>query len=729
MKALFTLLPLIPFGISLAAQQCPVDPLAKYTWQTPVAGDEITVDANDAKASQQSVTFTGDVVAKRGQEVFYAEHITYDKVKSTLVAPEEVTYGNPDFAIRAAESDYSTATQSGNFSDLSYYLKKDGANGEAKTLAVDRKAETEDMTEAVYTTCPRLSRAWSIQAEKVHLDHRAGVGESWHSTFHIGKVPVFYFPYFSFPLDDRRKTGFLMPKFNLSEGRGLDINTPFYINIAPNQDATFYPRLMTKRGFMLGGEYRYLLKNLSGKVSATFLPDDLKADTKRWSFNTEHRYQYGDKLSVSARYQRVSDSNYVKDFEKTLDLSNKNFLESHLRAAYAYSPNFRLTGEFKHYQIANSNFTLKDKPYSVLPRLSGKGHWRLDNGLVLASDSEITHFNKSGSVSGWRFDQLVSASYPIKRTYGFIRPTASYRLSHYQLKRQAPGVKNSHTRAIPTFSLDSGLYFDRQTTWFGKAATQSLEPRLFYLYTPYRDQSELPDFDTSNVNSTYESLFLRNRFIGKDRIGDANQLTTAISSTLTDNDSGKEIARIAVGQIQYFEDRRVSLLDTVSDQSRSNIIAEGRLNVADNIRLRGLVHYDSDATHAEKSLLGISYNPDTDKAVSVSHLYDEDHYKQVDFSGVWRLNDKWRTFWRWNYSIDYDKTIDTFAGVEYADCCWGLRLLARQYRDSLTNNQSPETAVYLEFALKGLGNIGNDTTTMLRDVVPNYRPISYEKPQ
>lgn len=714
------------FGI---AAECPVDVLAPYTWGNTSSGETIQVDADTSAVTRKSAKFTGNVIAKRGQEVFHADSVTYHRDSGVLNVEDNMIYGTPDFAIRAEKGDYSMPKEAGTFNRLDYYLSKNKVIGDAKQLDVDRKANTEDLTEATYSTCPRLSRAWFIKAKKIHLDHNTGVGETWHTTFHLGKTPVLYFPYFSFPLDDRRKTGFLTPSVNLSEKRGVDFALPFYLNIAPNQDATITPRLMSKRGLMLGAEYRYLLTEWAGSIAGTYLPQDLKDKKKRWSFNTTHRYQPNDRFLLSGSYQRVSDKNYISDFQNTLDLSNVNFVESYLTAAYLYSPNFRLTGELKDYQVANHLYTKKDKPYSVLPRLSGKGRWRFDNAVNIISQTELTHFAKDYAVSGWRFDQLLSVDYGFERTYGFIKPKLTYRFTGYRLRDQDAGVPDNITRSIPTFSLDSGLYFDRNTEWFGRSATQTLEPRLYYLYTPYQDQSDIPDFDTARIDSSYEAMFLNNRFIGKDRIGDANQLTTAVSSTITDTQTGRELATLAIGQIQYFKDRRVSLLDSVATASRSSVIAEGRLRMNRFMKVRGLVHRDINKSHTEKSLLGLTYSRDIDKSISLSHLYNQSAYKQIDFAGVWRINDDWRTFWRWNYSIQYDKTIDVFAGVEYADCCWGVRLIARQQRDSLTSNSAPDTSVFIEFALKGLGNVGSDTTNLLRDVIPEYRPIGYEQPQ
>ncbi len=707
--------------------QCPVDDLAVYTWNDAVIGEQVVVEANDAEASNDEITFRGEVVAKRGQEVFYGEHISYDRNKGDIRAPASMIYGTPDLAVSAEKGDYSLTNESGTFRALDYYIHKGEVIGEAEQLHVNRKTNQETLHQATYSTCPRARRAWSIKADKVELDHNSGVGEAWHTTFRLGKASVFYFPYFSFPIDDRRKTGVLFPRVNLSEGRGLDVTVPVYLNLAPNQDATLHPRLMQKRGVMLGAQYRYLLPDFSGTVSGTFMPHDRKAKDKRWSFSTSHTYEPNDKFRLQAQYQRVSDKDYISNFENSLDLSNDNFLESHLKATYRHSPNWRVAGEVTHYQVADSRYKKASRPYRLLPRLTVQGNHELENGINLSSESEITHFYKEDQLSGWRFNQQLTGNYRFENSYAYLEPEARLHLTHYRLRNQADGKDNRFSRAVPSFSLDSSVFFDRQMTWFGDRATQTLAPRLYYLYTPNRDQSDFPRFDSSESSITsYNAMFLPNRFTGKDRIGDANQLTTAISSTISDNDSGKELAKLSVGQVQYFEDRKVSLRNAVQTDTRSNVIADGQIQLGDDVQLRGFAHYDTDESLTEKSMVGLTYAPDVDKSVRISHLYDRDNYKQLDVAGVWRVNDNWRTFWRWHYSLEYDKTMDAMAGVEYADCCWGVRLLGRQQRDSVTDDSEPENTVYLEFSLKGLGNIGSDTSNVLQSLVPNYRPISYE---
>lgn len=724
MKKRLLLLTTIP--ISALALDCPVDEMASLITDNPYSDtEEVYVEADRFSATKKIADFYGNVIAKQKNHTFRTNILHYNRITRDIKTPEQLAYGNQQFALRAKQSGYSLIKEYGEFEDVNYFLPGDEAVGSAEHVTVDRKKQTKLLKNASYTTCRRDNPNWHFKAKEIKIHDDEGYGESWHTTFHIGDTPVMYLPYLSFPINDERKTGFLFPTIKYSRSRGVDLTIPFYINIAPNHDATLYPRILFKKGLMLGGEYRYLLPDLAGTVAGTYLNNDKTTGTKRWSFKTKHRYQPNDKFFINLDYQRVSDKYYIEDFDNTLDLSNKSFIESRLDISYKVSPNYQIKGRLSDFQVADKKYTKANEPYSILPQINGHGKWTKDN-WTLVSDTDMTNFDKDNKVSGVRFNQKLDLSYLYENSYSFIKPTLSYQFTTYQLRDQANGKPDSITRSLPTFSLDSGLYFDRQVELFGKNMTQTLSPRLFYLYTPYSDQSDIPNFDSSLVSSTYSSLFLNNRFKGKDRIGDANQLTTAVSTTFTDNTSGRELAKFSAGQIQYFQDRRVSLNNSIAKTLRSNIIAEGSISPNNNIKINGLIHYDTNKDRTEKSLFGISYYKEKDKILNLTHNFDQTYFKQVDFSGVWRMNDYWRAFWRWNYAIDYSKTIDILAGVEYADCCWGVRLMARQQRTSVKTDVEPENTVYLEFVLKGLGNIGTDTTSELRSVIPRYQPIHYE---
>ncbi len=730
MKRTTTLLLFLPVIIGTkvwAEPKCEVDGLAHFTKEIPQTDELTHIDANDAVVTKEEARFKGEVVAKRDDEVFYAESISYDRINEVVNSPSKITYGRPNFAFKADKASYSLKTTQGEFKNIEYLIGNRNANGSAQELKINRKNKVEDFKQATYTTCARENPSWFLKAKELHLDHNSDMGVAKHTTFHVADVPVLYLPYFSFPLTDARKTGFLFPSAKLSSDKGFEITTPFYLNIAPNQDATFYPRLMSRRGLLLGAEYRYLLPDLNGRFAGTYISKDKKTGDKRWSFNTQHVYQPNARLKITTDYQRVSDKDYVHDYRNTLDLSSDNYLKSHITADYLLSPNYRIQGKIQQYQVANKKYTKASRPYTILPSISGRGRWSLGDNFTLSSGTELTNFKKDDFVSGLRLNQELALSYLFRNSYAFVKPQAKYRLTYYALKDQSPNKDDHILRSLPTFSLDTGLYFDRQTSWLGyDNVSQSLEPRLYYLYTPYKDQSDIPDFDTSLINTSYSSMFLDNRFTGKDRIGDANQLTTALTSTYTDNDTGKELAHFAIGQIQYFKDRRVSLNNSIADASRSNVFASARVRASDRLSFTGFATHDTKTQHTIKSSLGATYKKSSDKALRLSHVYDEDDYKQVDFAGVWRLNDNWRSFWRWNYSLRYNKTSDAVAGVEFADCCWGVRLVARHHRNDLTPKGKPENSFYVEFILNGLGNVGNDTSEMLNSIIPSYNPISYE---
>lgn len=716
----------IIFPISVLALECPVDELAPITQEKHESiGEQFYVEADNVLATETYAKFTGNVFGKQKGNIFRSSKIDYDRVNENVTAPDSLIYGNSQFSLRSQTGNYSLKSETGQFKNAEYYLSKDQAVGQAKELIINQKTNINELTQATYTTCERYNPGWHLKAKEIKLDYNTNVGQAWHNTFHIGKVPVIYFPYLSFPLNDQRKTGFLFPNLRYSNNNGFDLTLPYYINIAPNQDATLYPRLIRKRGFMLGGEYRYLLPKLLGTVSGTFLPKDKITGQKRWSFATTHAFRPTPSFSIDLNYQRVSDKAYLADFDNTLGLSNTSFLESRLSAKYQLSPNYRLSARVSDYQVADKKYTKANKPYSILPQFNGYGEWQAGN-WTLKSDTDATHFSKEKALSGVRFNQKLDLSYLYENSYSFIKPSLIYQFTSYQLRNQTAGKDNNITRSLPTFSLDSGLYFDRQVQLLGRNITQTLAPRMFYLYSPYEDQSHIPNFDTGLVSSTYSSLFLNNRFNGKDRIGDANQLTTAVSTSFTDNETGRELAKFSAGQIQYFEDRKVSLNSSIIKTPRSNLIAEASISPSKKIKINSLVHYDTNKDLTEKSLFGISYYKEKDKILHFTHTYDQTYFKQANFAGVWRLNDNWRAFWRWNYAIDYSKTIDILAGAEYADCCWGVRVMARQKHASATSTAEPENTIFLEFVLKGLGNAGSDTTTALRSAIPGYQPIQYE---
>lgn len=724
LSLLLTSLPLVA-----KAQMCPVDSLAPFTWGNPNDDGSQIAQSDDSDVDNNLIYLRGNVNITRGQEIFQSDEASYLRNEQIVHTPKQMTYGNLNVAIKGGNSTYDFTKKQGSFNDVEFYLSKGDAIGSASYLWIDRLKNTEELTDASYTTCARANPSWQIKASELTLDHNTNTAKAYHAKFYIKDTPVLYLPYLSMPITDERKSGLLIPEFSISEKRGFDFTVPYYINLAPNQDLTLLPRYMSKRGFMLGGEYRYLLSDLQGETIGTYLNDN-EDDEQRWSFRSEHIWTPTSNINIDARYQRVSDKDYIDDFENTLDLSSTSFLESHLNGNFRLSKNYNVFAQVQEHQISDPLYTIDDKPYSRLPRIIGDGQWFWDNGFDIETRTEITNFYKHDAVSGTRFDNDITLSYTVGNSFAFLNPKASYRFTSYDLRNLESDEDDSNiNRSIPILSVDTGLYFDRYFDWFGKSTIQTLEPRLFYLYVPNKDQSDIPLFDTSLVDTSYDWLFMRNRFNGRDRIGDANQLTAAITTRFIDEETGLENARFSVGQIRYFKDREVTLYDSLEqNDNSSDFLAEAQVKLTPRLSTRGLLFWNPNDNQTEKSVLGVNYQLTRDKLLSLSYIYDKgsdiaddyDHYEQVDFTAVWRINDNWRSFWRWNYSLDYNANIDMIAGLEYRDCCWAVRLLGRQNRDDLT--EDIDSSILLEFELNGLGNVGSGTGDLLEEVIPGYQP-------
>lgn len=714
-------------AIAHAQTYCVVDKLAKFTWQKPLTDQLIHLTSDHATASHNLITMTGNIQARYQDNYFTASKLMLDKNKDTLTLNKDIIYGQPQFALRAQSGKYVTENKTGVFKDIEYFLAQNGAVGSAEQISFDRIAKVENLLNATYTTCPRDNPTWQIGAAEMTLNHETGIGTAKKPAFYLGKTKILTFPYISFALDDRRKTGFLYPRFSLTQQRGLQTDIPYYFNIAPNIDNTLTTRLMSKRGVMFDNEFRYLFDGMKGSIETGSLPYDKQTGQSdvRWRFALKNEFRPRDDLSISLLYQRVSDGTYFTELEDTLDLVNDSFLESHLRIHYHPFDNLHASAEWEQYQLTNPRLQEKDKPYERRPRLKLDGDWSLGAGLSFTHSHEYTDFYKPQALTGQRFHQALTLAYQYDTPSFFFRPAVKHQYTHYKLSDGKANTyqKNTLNRSVPTFSADAGFRFEREFTWRNQDIVQTLEPRIFYLRTPYRQQSDLPNFDTERLDSSYDFLFLDDRFNGNDRVGDANQLTTAISSRFLDKNTGEELGKVAIGQIQFFDDRRVSLGDNQRDLTpRSELIVESSAKVSDQWRTRGLWHGSQKGT--ERRIFGAQYQQSNDKLVNLYYLFDKKYYEQADVSGVWRLSDHWRTFWRYNHSIRQDKTIDALFGFEYGECCSAVRFSLRQHRPQSLSDEL-RTAFYLEFSFNGLGDIGLQTSSQLHEIIPGYQKPKY----
>lgn len=710
-------------------QHCSIDPLSELltvAGDTGLAKGEIRFSADQSEVSPLQAIASGDVLVEQGDQRLRAPDIVLNREQGILTA-QEVEYGSPELAVRSDSAEVNLNQEQGEFNNARYYLPLRNAQGSAAQVRVQRQERRSQLEQVNYSTCARGKEFWQLEAEKLELDELKGRGIARNVAVRIKDIPFIYLPYISFPINEERQSGWLVPKLGYGNDTGLDLTFPYYWNIAPDQDATLSPRLLSERGLLLGLEYRFLNPHDKGAVQLEYLPYDQKAEEHRAALKLRHKSNFISPLQTDLLFQYVSDDEYLEDLDNRLDLFTPNYLQRHFDLTYQ-SDSWTALARVQDFQtLDNELFRPEDEPYNRLPQLRFDGRWRLPQegyGLEYELNSEFVYFDHERKTTGGRLDTQAAVSLPLEWPAGFIKPKLGYRYTDYRLENRNNGSDQTN-RGAPLLSLDSGIFLERPVEWdWSGSALQTLEPRLFYLYVPEREQSNIPLFDTTDIDRSFSWLFLENRFTGADRLGDANQLTAALTTRVLDGATGLELLRASLGQIFYFESPRVGLEESLDvDTDRSALIAEAALNLNQRWSLAGALQWDSERNQTERSALDLRFRPDNNRLLNISHRFADDELEQIDVSGLWPLGDHWRMVGRWNYSLQEKQNLDVLAGLEYSDCCWAIRLVARHHRDE-PDDTDAKNSFFVELELKGLGGIGNNINNLLQDAIFGYEPLS-----
>jgi len=697
--------------------------------------DETAVDVkadNVQLVDEGTSVFTGNVEVIRSGQELKSNRATYNQTSGNVTANGDVQIRDSDIILNADQAEWSLSNDEGRLLDADYRLRESHARGKA-THVYRQGTQKTSLKGASYTTCEEGSDAWLLESTNVVLDHEKAVGVARDVVIRLADVPVFYTPYMSFPLNDERKSGFLTPMAGSSDETGFDLRTPYYWNISPNKDATLTPRYMSDRGLMLNGEFRYLTERHQGKLDAGFLAsDDLKKDEDtpnpyynedRKHFSLQNRSQFTSRWSSSVDYNYVSDKAYIEDFGSTLSLTSTSHLNRQLNVGYA-GKNWDFIGRMQGYQ------TLTDvtKPYQRLPQFLVTGTFP-DNamGLSYGMKAEYVAFDHEQKLKGQRFNIEPSVSLPWQSAAAFVTPRIALSHTRYDLDENGNTLTdNSPTRTLPIVSVDSGLFFERDMSFANSKYIHTLEPRAFYLYIPERDQSDIPIFDTSSRTFSMGQLFAYDRFSGNDRIGDANQVSLSLTSRIINQETGKENLRVSLGQIQYFKDREVTLRNTDAEtQSDSDMVAEVVASIANEWTVRGEMQWNPHGDTNNMSAVGINYRDGKGRLLNMSHRYRRDAegstngLEQVDISTRIPFNKQWSVVGRWYRSLKDNRTLEGLAGIEYDSCCWATRLVVRNYVNDATD-QDRNVAIFFQIELKGLGNFGQKTETLLERSILGY---------
>ncbi|MFW5427214.1 MAG: LPS-assembly protein LptD [Methylophagaceae bacterium] len=718
----------------LAWQQCePIQDTGFLPYVENPVESEVDVKANDAQLVENGISiFTGDVVVLRGGQELKADRATYNQISGDITAQGNIQIRDSEIILNAQQAEWALSNDEGKLVDTDYRLRESHARGKART--VFRQGVTKTiLKDTSYTTCGVGDNAWLLESSSVNLDHVNDVGMARNVKVRLAGVPVFYTPYLSFPLSDERKSGFLTPSFGNSDETGLDIQTPYYWNISPDKDATFTPRLMSERGLMLNTEFRYLYDRHKGEIDAGFLLNDqLKNDgdilnpyykEDRKHFSLQHTGYFSSRWNTAIDYNYVSDDNYLEDFGSNLSLASTTHLNRQWSVGYT-EDNWNFTGRVQGYQT----LTDVDKPYQRLPQLLFRAYYPDQAmGLTYGMTAEYVDFDHDDDVAGQRIDLEPSVSLPWSSAAAFVTPRIALRHTRYDLTDNVTtSIDKTPTRTAPVVSLDSGLFFERAMSLGQGSYIQTLEPRAFYLYIPERDQDDIPVFDSSLRTFNMGQLFAYDRFSGSDRLGDANQLSIALTSRIINQQTGRESFRVSLGQIQYFRDRDVTIDNTAKESdSSSDMVAEIAASLAKEWTVRGEMQWDPHESRSNMSSVRLQYRGDNGRLLNFSHRYRRDDasnlegLEQIDISARLPINKQWSIVGRWYRSLKESQTLETLAGIEYDSCCWATRLVVRDYVNNALDDDR-NLAILFQIELKGLGNFGQKTDALLEKSILGY---------
>ncbi|HET6546106.1 MAG TPA: LPS assembly protein LptD [Rhodanobacteraceae bacterium] len=705
------------------------DLLDFYVTGLPTTGDRAGTPADFSAIKVESgdkdhYVLEGDAELRRLDQLLRADTLTYDNDTTTYTATGHVRYQDRGLLISADRAAGTTEPEQATLDHLRYQLLGSRGNGRAEQARMDDPDHVR-LARPTYTTCQIDDPQWDFSARDMTLDQAEGVGRAHDVTFRVGDVPIFWLPYARFPLNDERTTGFLYPNIGYSDSRGFDLTLPYYLNLAPNYDATLYPRLMSQRGLMLGGEFRYLVPGSHGEVEFTWLPDDREADRDRGSFHWQDWTGFSENWGASVNINRVSDDRYFEDFGRSLTTAATSLLPSRIYLN-GHGDWWSASLGADEYQITDPTLPDQFEPYRRLPRATFNGEHAFAGDLEWGIDSELVAFSKDDALDGQRLDLYPYLAYPLETASWFVRPQLGYRYTSYHLDRDDDA---SPTRGVPIFSLDSGLIFERSLQLGNQAYTQTLEPRVYYLRVPYRNQDDIPIFDTQQVPFSFGQLFRSNRFVGADRQADANDLTLALTTRLLEDATGDERVSASLGEIRYFGDQRVQLPCTrdgvmlpscePTDFSGSTYVGELDLHIDDRWRLVLDQQWNPNSRQTDLSAISVQNRFATDGLFNFSYRFRRNFLEQVDVSTLLPITPAWRLIARENFSLRDHKTLESLIGIEHDSCCVAWRLLARHWIHNIEGEA--DNALYFEIEFKGIGSVGQKTDDFLRRGILGYQ--------
>jgi len=743
---------------------------------TLAAGGKIVLEADDIKSSADGhETAKGHVIARQGERLMHSEDADYEKNNDTVRVKGKLEYEDPLIHLTGLDGEYSSLG-GGSFHEAQFELLQRDAHGSAQLVDLT-PAGILRLKEVTFSTCPTTEETWQILAGQLTLDSGEHQGVARDARVDFEGVPILYLPWLSFPLDDERKTGFLFPSIGTNSRSGFELSTPWYWNIAPQEDLLLTPTYYTRRGIDIGGDARYLTDDQHGELLWHFLPYDAQASREGLSIHDRsyvHLTQTTDlpdnfRFAIDAA--NVGDPLYFQDFGQGPEGTSVAYL-GRTAGLYYRDQNWSLAARFQQYQTLDALQQLLDPtqlPYARVPQIVADSDFVVGPAGILhyGFNSEVVNFERNSGVTGWRLDLRPDATLHFEGPGYFVRPGVAYEFTQYSLDDTAPGQAHGPRRSLPTASLDTGLLFERAAD--RGVRTLTLEPRVQYVYTPYRAQDQLPLFDTALPDLNLVELFRTNRFVGVDRIGDANQVTAALTSRLLDTSSGRQFLSATLGETYYFRPPRVQIPLEPTIGLRSDLVAEVALTAYKNWSVNLGEQWDPQTSASDRSIVELQFKPADDAVVNLAYRFQRndpaeqqaenqalalfyqqtyaselsqglsplqaqaqaqaltqayrltpDSLDQVEASTAWPILRNWNAYARVVYALDQHQMLERFAGFEFRGCCWGIRILARRALSNSTGRQ--DTGIFVQLELNGLASVGSEAGTFLGTAIRGYSP-------
>jgi LPS-assembly protein len=715
--------------------------------------DKVFVDADSATMTQDGLSqLMGSVKVRQGDKTFTGENLDYNDSEQLVTVNTESVFSNPNFIVKSQTASFNLNDNSGVFSKADYVLPTRGARGTSEQINVQQGGKAQ-LRDTAYTTCAPGSNAWYIEASELNLDQEKGLGTARNARLRFGGVPILYLPWFQFPINDDRRTGLLFPTVGDTNKTGFDARWPVYLNLAENYDATVTPRLMTQRGLQIGTSGRYLLDQGEGRASFDYLNDDKAYSSEQCDVHRsaaeaaggsaddvhchkqnrslarfDHANLFTPNLGLEATYAEVSDSHYFEDLGGTFASSSITELERSARLTYQSPASFRVTTLVQTFQTIDNGLDPVQDPYKRLPQIRFDTLTRnafLDTRAGL--NAEYVNFVRNEkSIEGQRFDVQPYLRYLHDVNDWYLTSQIDWHYTGYKLdgtdESTVPNQKSEPSRSLPIMSAETGLRFDRIT---GSGAIQTLEPRLFALYVPYKNQDQLPIFDTGEPDFDFTQLFARNRFFGEDRISDAENLTAAVTTRVIDPETGDTRWSASVGQLYRFKAAQVDLPAVINtdstvvvpapdppDAGATDFIGEVTYNFLKDWSAAATGQWSPEKSQLERTNVALRYRDQPSGGrFDIAYRDRRGFLKQTDVSFDLPVTDAWRVGARSRYSLKDSKPLETFVGAAYETCCWAL---SATYRSYIGNSDGSLTSgVYFQLELKGLTRLGTGFSQLL----------------